>query len=213
MTSSGNRTGAAGVAASTACLSASVKSGGGSIIAGWIMATGMCGASSLRKGQGHRREAPLGDQIGKIVLVGRSVAQSPMFTIFPLIPSIARLVEHRPCRGGDRRVIRGGEIGGDHLIEIASGERGQRSPSINARHVHQRVEAAESIDHLLDGIVRLDRAGTGRRATANRVDAHASTRLIVPLDRRAARVIRHRDVRARGPRARGPGRRRRVGRR
>ena len=76
-----------GVCSSTACLSASVKSGGGwSHSRARSVATGICGASSLASARSLWR-APLGHQIGKIVLVRASVAQSPMITILPLILS------------------------------------------------------------------------------------------------------------------------------
>ena len=46
------------------------------------------------------------------------MAQSPMRTIFPLMPSAAELGEHLPGRG-EGRVIRGGQVGGDHVVEVA----------------------------------------------------------------------------------------------
>ena len=69
---------------------------------------------------------------------------------------------------------------------------------IDARHVDQRVEPAEAVDDLPNGIFRL--VGVGQVGLDRQPCGHrpASTSRNRPFDRRAAGVIGHCDIRAAG---------------
>ena len=99
------------------------------------------------------------------------MAQSPTLTILPLMPALARLGEHLPG-GGDGRVVGGGQVGGDHRVEVAGRQRVERGAPVDAGHVDQDVEPAERRDDLFDrpiGLVRLRQVGRDGQARARRV--------------------------------------------
>ena len=117
-----------------------------------------------------------------------------MITILPLIPSSAGWVSMILADAQAPRE-RGGEVRGDHLVEVAGRERGQRRAAINAGHVDQSIEAAEAVDDLLNRVFGLAGScqigGDGQSAAHRGLDL--GDRL---LDRRAAGVKGHGDVRA-----------------